>query len=37
VFGDDPDWKELRGKPEYKDTVSNITDIMLRPTSYSQI
>jgi len=37
VFGADPDWKELRGKPEYKDTVSNITDIILRPTSYSQI
>jgi hypothetical protein len=37
VFGGDPDWKELRSKPEYKDTVSNITDIILRPTSYSQI
>ncbi len=37
VFGSDPDWKELRAKPAYKDTVSNITDIILRPTQYSQI
>jgi len=37
VFGGDPDWQELRGKDEYKDTVSNITDIILRPTGYSQI
>ena len=37
VFSGDPEWKELRGKAEYKDTVSNITDIILRPTSYSQI
>ena len=37
VFGGDPDWKKLRANPAYKDTVSNITDIILRPTSYSQI
>jgi len=37
VFGGDPVWKKLRSNPEYKDTVSNITDIILRPTSYSQI
>lgn len=37
VFGGDPDWKKLRANPAYKDTVSNITDIILRPASYSQI
>ncbi|HIJ53010.1 MAG TPA: hypothetical protein HPP66_07625 [Planctomycetes bacterium] len=37
VFGSDPAWKKLRGNPAYKDTVSNITDIILRPTRYSQI
>ena len=37
VFGSDPDWKKLRADPAYKDTVSNITDIILRPASYSQI
>lgn len=37
VFGGDPEWKKLRSNPVYKDTVSNIADIILRPTSYSQI
>jgi len=37
VFGSDSDWKKLRANPEYKDTVSNITDIILQPTDYSQI
>jgi hypothetical protein len=37
VFGGDPDWKKLRANPAYADTVSNITDIILRPASYSQI
>jgi hypothetical protein len=37
VFRDHPDWKKLSGDPAYKDTVSNITDIILRPTEYSQI
>jgi hypothetical protein len=37
IFGSDPDWKKLRANPAYKDTVSNITDIILRPTRYSQI
>ncbi|HSV99469.1 MAG TPA: NIPSNAP family protein [Sedimentisphaerales bacterium] len=37
VFRDDPDWKKLSADPAYKDTVSNITDIILRPTEYSQI
>jgi hypothetical protein len=37
VFREDPDWKKLSADPAYKDTVSNITDIILRPTAYSQI
>ncbi|MFW6161525.1 MAG: NIPSNAP family protein [Planctomycetota bacterium] len=32
-----PGWKTLRSKPLYRDTVSNITNILLRPTAYSQI
>ncbi len=37
AFRDDPDWKKLSADPTYKDTVSNITDIILQPTAYSQI
>ena len=37
TFGSDPGWRKLRANPAYKDTVSNITDIILRPTRYSQI
>jgi len=37
VFRVAPEWKQLSGDPQYKDTVSNITDIILRPTPYSQI
>jgi len=37
VFGRSPGWKKLREMDEYKDTVSNITDIILRPERYSQI
>jgi hypothetical protein len=37
VFVADPGWKTLSSDPQYKDTVSNITDIILRPTEYSQI
>jgi len=37
VFGGDPDWKKLRDNPAYKDTVCNVTDIILQPTPYSQI
>ena len=29
-------WKEMKGLPEYKDTVSNIKNWFLTPTSYSQ-
>lgn len=37
MFSNDPDWRKLRANPAYKDTVSNISDIILRPSSYSQI
>jgi hypothetical protein len=37
VFREHPDWQKLRRDPAYRDTVSNITDIILRPTSYSQV
>lgn len=37
VFVNSPGWKKLSAVPEYRDTVSNITDIILRPTPYSQI
>lgn len=37
AFGNDPDWKALSADPQYRDNVSAITDIILRPTSYSQI
>lgn len=36
-FRQSPDWKSLSANPIYADTVSNITDIFLRPASYSQI
>lgn len=37
VFNSDPEWQKLRDNPAYKDTVSNVTDIILQPTQYSQI
>jgi hypothetical protein len=37
AFSQDPDWKKLSGDPQYRENVSAITDIILRPTSYSQI
>ena len=37
VFVDSPGWKSLSADPQYKDTVSNITDVILTPTPYSQI
>jgi hypothetical protein len=36
-FGQDPAWKSLSGDPQYKDTVSKITNLVLRPGSSSQI
>jgi hypothetical protein len=37
AFGKDPEWKTLSGDPQYKENVSAISDIILRPTGYSQI
>ena len=31
------DWQKMKSDPAYKDTVSNITNIFLRPAAYSQI
>jgi hypothetical protein len=36
-FGKDPEWKTLSADPQYRDNVSAISDIILQPTSYSQI
>lgn len=32
-----PDWIKMRDDPQYKDTVSNITNLVLRPAACSQI
>jgi hypothetical protein len=37
AFGADPGWKKLSGDATYKDTVSNITNLVLRPVEGSQI
>ena len=37
AFGDHPEWNRMKAMPKYKDTVSNITNIFLTPTAYSQI
>jgi hypothetical protein len=39
VFGSDPEWKKLSSTPGYTDPeiVTNISNLFLRPTSYSQI
>lgn len=37
AFRGDPEWVRLRDDPAYKDTVSNITNIVLRPLPGSQI
>ena len=37
AFISHPDWKDCKSRPEYADTVSNITNIMLRPVAGSQI
>jgi hypothetical protein len=38
-FGADPDWKKLRETPGYSDAeiVCDISNVLLRPTAYSQI
>jgi hypothetical protein len=37
AFGQDPEWKMLSADPKYRDNVSTITDVILRPTAYSQL
>lgn len=37
AFKTDPDWKALRDDPQYADTVSTITDLILAPEPYSQM
>jgi hypothetical protein len=39
AFGADPEWKKLRSSPRFnfEEIVSNITSLILNPTSYSQI
>jgi hypothetical protein len=37
AFRNHPDWTALSKKPEYANTVSNVTDIILAPTAFSQI
>ena len=39
TFGSDPEWKKLSTTPGYTDAeiVSNISNLFLRPTAYSQI
>jgi hypothetical protein len=37
TFRKSPAWEKLKADPQYKDTVSNITDIILSPASCSQI
>jgi hypothetical protein len=37
AFGRDPDWRVLLADPQYRENVSAISDIILRPTPYSQI
>ena len=37
AFLEPPEWDKLKKDPQYKDTVSNITNIMLRPAACSQI
>jgi hypothetical protein len=36
-FGQDPEWKSLSSDPQYRENVSELSDIILQPTSYSQI
>jgi hypothetical protein len=37
AFGRDPGWLKLRKDERYKDTVSNVTNLILRPAGSSQI
>jgi hypothetical protein len=37
AFGNSPDWKKLAAEDQYKDTVSNITDVFLSPDGCSEV
>lgn len=37
AFGSDPQWKEMSGNPVYKNNVSKINIVFLRPTAYSKL
>jgi len=37
AFAQDPEWKTLSADPQYRENVSAISDIILRPTAYSQL
>jgi hypothetical protein len=37
AFRADPEWKKLSKDPQYKDTVSQITNLVLRPVAGSQV
>ena len=37
AFGKTEEWNKLKNDPKYKDTVSNITNLILKPTAYSQM
>ena len=37
TFLEHPEWEQMKNKEIYADTVSNITQIFLRPTDYSQV
>lgn len=37
AFRGDPEWKKLSADESYKDTVSNITNLVLRPVADSQV
>lgn len=37
AFGKDPGWQKLAADPQYKNTVSNITDFILSPDACSQV
>ena len=37
TFRNDPDWKRLSKEDQYKDAVSNVTNLILRPVAGSQV
>jgi hypothetical protein len=37
AFSGDPEWKRLSGDPSYKDNVSKVINLFIRPTEASQI